>query len=74
FDIPPKALALRYALTLDAPLVVGAESPEQVAETARLAAILKPLSPEEVQALATAMDPVLNEIILEPWRWKPRSS
>jgi len=74
FGIPPKALALRYALTLDAPLVVGAESPEQVAETARLAAILKPLSPEEVQALATAMDPVLNEIILEPWRWKPRSS
>ncbi len=74
FGISPKALALRYALALGAPLVVGAESPEQVTETARLTATLKPLSPEEVQTLASAMDPVLNETILEPWRWEQHSS
>ncbi len=74
FGIPPKALALRYALTLDAPLVVGAESAEQVVETAHMAADLAPLTPQDIQTIASAMDPLLNETILEPWRWKPRSS
>ncbi len=69
FGIPPKELALRYALTLCAPLVVGAESPGQVAETARLAQ-QAPLTPQDIQTIAQAMDPFLGETIMEPWQWK----
>jgi len=69
FGVSPKELAMRYALTLRAPLVVGAESPEQVAETAHLAGSLAPLTRQEVQTIASGMDPLLDEDILEPWRW-----
>lgn len=68
FGMSPKELAVRYALTLDAPLVVGAESPGQVAETARLAK-LAPLTAGEVETIAATMDPALDEDVLEPWRW-----
>lgn len=68
FGVSPKELALRYALTLQAPLVIGAESPDQVADTARLAD-LAPLSPADVQSIALIMDPVLDEHVIEPWRW-----
>ena len=64
----PKELAMRYALTLDAPLVVGAESPGQLAETARMAR-LAPLTRVEIETIAMTLDPVLDEEILEPWRW-----
>ncbi len=64
----PKELAMRYALTLDAPLVVGAESPGQLAETARMAR-LAPLTGLEIETIAMTLDPVLDEEILEPWRW-----
>lgn len=69
FGMPPQELALRYALTLRAPLVIGAESPGQLAENARLAN-LPPLDSEEVRTIAAVMAPVLDEKILEPWRWK----
>ena len=69
FGIPPKELAFRYALSLNTPLVVGAESPEQVAETAKLANCA-PLKPEDIQSIASTLNPVLNETIMEPWRWK----
>lgn len=69
FGISPKELAFRYALSLNAPLVVGAESPEQVAETAQLAN-RAPLTPEDIHSIAATMNPVLDETIIEPWRWK----
>lgn len=65
---PPEA-AVRFARTLDAPLVVGAESAAQIAETARLAS-LPPLPQDQVSELAAAMDPLLNREVLEPWRWQ----
>lgn len=67
--VPPKELAMRYALSLQAPLVIGAESPEQVEETAHMAKDLVPLAPQDIQTIATVMDPLLNETIIEPWRW-----
>jgi len=69
-------LAVRFSLTLDVPLVVGAESPEQIAETALLVG-RGPLSKEEVEALAETLDPVVNDTVLTPSRWEeqhnPRS-
>lgn len=68
---PPRELAIRYALALRAPLVVGAETVEQLADTARMAA-LPPLDQDTICALAERLDPVLTEEILEPWRWTQR--
>lgn len=68
FGISPKELAFRYALSLNAPLVVGAESPEQIAETAQLANRAH-LTSEDIHAIASTMNPVLDETIIEPWRW-----
>ncbi len=72
--VPPKELAMRYALSLQAPLVIGAESPEQVEDTAHMAADLAPLTPQDIQTIASAMDPLLNETIIEPWRWESPAS
>ena len=63
-----KEMAVRFALTLDAPLVVGAESPDQVRETVALAQ-LEPLSPEILADLAEVLDPVLDDKILTPRCW-----
>ena len=67
--IAPVAMALRYALGLDVPLVVGADSPEQIAETVALAEA-GPLPAALVEEIAQELDPVLNETIIEPWRWE----
>ena len=66
--IPPVALAMRYALSLDAALAVGAETPEQIAETVRLAAE-GPLDAATIRRIREAMDPVVDEVILNPSRW-----
>ncbi|HNR31771.1 MAG TPA: aldo/keto reductase [Candidatus Hydrogenedentes bacterium] len=68
FGASPQELAIRYALTLETPLVVGAETPAQVHDTARMAR-LAPLTPDAVETIASVMDPALHEEILEPWRW-----
>ena len=69
YDIPPVEMAVRYALTFGLPLVVGAESPGQVRDTARLAQ-LEPLTPDVVEALAEEIDPLVDEAILFPWHWE----
>ena len=66
--LSPTELAIRFALTLDAPLVIGAETPEQVRETAELVR-QDPLPEELVDELDTALAPALEDEILEPWRW-----
>lgn len=68
-SMPPKELAMRYALSLNAPLVVGVESSTQLVELLQLAA-LPALSSEQVSRIARAMDPVLDIAILEPYRWR----
>ena len=68
-DIGASELAVRYAMGLGQPLVVGAESPEQVADTVRLAR-LEPLPGEVVAELEEALDPVVEDRILEPREWE----
>ena len=73
FGVSTTELAFRYALSLNVPLVVGAESPEQIAETARLAN-LTPLNPRHIDAIASAINPVITESVIEPWQWKVHRS
>ena len=63
-----KEMAVRFALQLDAPLVVGAESADQVCETVALAQ-LRPLPPEVLAALDESLDPVVDDTILTPRCW-----
>lgn len=66
--LPPAELALRYALRFGWPLVVGAETPEQVAGT--LAMLQRgPLDDATAVRIGAAMDPLANADVLEPWRW-----
>ncbi|MBI4557307.1 MAG: aldo/keto reductase [Candidatus Hydrogenedentes bacterium] len=61
-------LAVRFALTLDAPLVVGAETPEQLEDTLQSLQAER-LHSEIIEEMAESLDPILNEVILEPSRW-----
>ena len=67
--MPVVELAARFAMSLEQPLVVGAESPEQVDSTIRLAR-QGPLPQEIIDALGETLDPVLNETILVPRQWE----
>ena len=67
-EIAPAELALRYALGLGAPLVIGAESSRQVRDTARMMA-LRSLPGTIVHKLADAMSSVLSSDICQPMRW-----
>ena len=67
-NMSPKELAVRFGMTLAAPLVIGAETPEQITETVALAR-RGPLRLETIEELSTAMDPLVTDEILEPWRW-----
>ncbi|HOZ47997.1 MAG TPA: aldo/keto reductase, partial [Candidatus Hydrogenedentes bacterium] len=69
YGISPVEMAMRFALTLDAPLVVGAETAEQVRDTARLAS-LEPLAEDVLADLAATMDPALDDTILTPNLWE----
>ncbi|MBX7255994.1 MAG: aldo/keto reductase [Candidatus Hydrogenedentes bacterium] len=62
-------LAMRFALTLKAPLVVGVESVAQLEDTIRLSQ-LEPLTRGDIDAIADAVDPALTIDILEPKRWE----
>ncbi len=64
----PQEAAVRFALGLQVPLVVGAESPDQLRDTLSLMK-QEPLTPEMLDDLARTLDPVVKNEILEPWRW-----
>jgi aryl-alcohol dehydrogenase-like predicted oxidoreductase len=66
--ISAKEMAVRFALTLNAPLVVGAESAEQIDETVELAR-LGPLPKDILADLDEALDPVVDDTILTPRCW-----
>lgn len=67
-SLTPAELAMRFALTLKAPLVVGVESAVQLEDTLRLSQ-LEPLTRSEIDSIAEAVDPALSVDILEPRRW-----
>lgn len=66
--LTPQALAIRCALALPAPLVVGMETPEQVRANAALLQ-LEALAEDELEEIHRAMSGLLNEEILNPSRW-----
>lgn len=68
FGVPRVELALRYGLALGCPLVVGAESPEQIAETLALAA-KGPLGTEETVRIAQTLDPLVTDTLVTPSTW-----
>jgi aryl-alcohol dehydrogenase-like predicted oxidoreductase len=69
YDLSPSEMAIRFAVGLDAPLVVGAEAAEQIVDTARI--VQKgPLEQEVIDAISTTLDPVLTDTILTPRLWE----
>jgi len=68
-DLTPAELAMRFALCLPAPLVIGMETVDQVKRNAAMLN-LKPLSSAEVSQIHAAMAPWLSEQILNPARWQ----
>jgi aryl-alcohol dehydrogenase-like predicted oxidoreductase len=64
----PAAMAIRFGLALDTPLVIGAETPEQVEATIAWAHG-PPLPTDEAGAIAARLSPVLDEMVISPWRW-----
>jgi aryl-alcohol dehydrogenase-like predicted oxidoreductase len=69
FELTPAELAMRFALSLPAPLVIGMETVDQVKRNAAMLN-LKPLSSAEVSQIHAAMAPWLSEVILNPARWQ----
>jgi aryl-alcohol dehydrogenase-like predicted oxidoreductase len=69
YGVSPVELAVRFAMTLEQPLVVGAETPAQIADTVRIAH-RGPLSHDIIDALGAALDPVVDDTILTPRRWE----
>lgn len=69
WGIPPIELAVRYAMSLNWPLVVGAEDPAQVRDTVRLAQ-QAPLGQEAVDEIERTLEPVLSEQIVHPHHWE----
>ncbi|MBU1694400.1 MAG: aldo/keto reductase [Verrucomicrobia bacterium] len=67
--IPPAELAMRFALSLDCPLVIGAERAEQVRTNVNLMK-LSPLSKSERATLEKEMQPLISADILNPARWQ----
>ena len=69
FAITPVAMAVRFAVGLGVPLVVGAETPEQITETLRIVAE-GPLDNHAIDAIAAALDPIVNDTLLTPGAWE----
>ena len=69
--LDPKEAAVRFGMALGAPLVIGAETAAQLRETLEFARRGQ-LGPESIEAMAAAIDPVINDKILEPWKWRER--
>lgn len=64
----PEELAVRFVLSLDCPIIVGAETVTQLTTNLRLFK-LPPMPPEEAREIERAMKPFLNERIVNPVNW-----
>jgi aryl-alcohol dehydrogenase-like predicted oxidoreductase len=67
-DSTPKELAFRFALSLNCPLVVGAETVEQVEENIRLSQ-QKPLSEDQIEQIRGTIAPLVDAQITDPRSW-----
>lgn len=63
-----KQAAMRFALSLEAPLIVGAEATWQIRETARLMSC-SPMVKEIAETIDREMSPLVSRNILCPWLW-----
>lgn len=64
----PKQLSIRFGLSLNMPLVIGAESVQQVEENIQLCE-QAPLLAESTEEIRDEMSPLLNENIVNPALW-----
>ena len=68
FQCEPRALAIRFALSLKWPLVIGAERAAQVRSTLQLFSE-DPLSKEEARSISKQLKEVVNDYIVDPTLW-----
>jgi len=69
FGLQPAQLSVRFALSLNMPLVIGAENSEQVEDNIRLCQ--EPALPfDMVEKIRNEMSPLLKENITDPRLWK----
>lgn len=73
YDILPAELAVRFALSLGTPLVIGAETPAQARANDRLSR-LPPLAEEDSDRLRDELAPLLSVEICDPTRWPTGAS
>jgi aryl-alcohol dehydrogenase-like predicted oxidoreductase len=73
YGMLPAELAVRFALTLGTPLVIGAETSEQVGMNARLSR-LPPLAEEECDRIRDELAPLVNVDVYDPSRWPAQAS
>ena len=68
YDTSPARLAMRFAKALDVPLVIGAETVQQINDTISLLNE-PPLEREIIEIINCEMSPWINESILNPSQW-----
>ena len=67
-DSTPKELAFRFALSLNCPLVVGAETVKQLEENISLSQ-QKPLSKDQIEQIRKTIAPLVDSQITNPHLW-----
>jgi len=67
----PAELAVRFALRLSCPVIVGVETVRQLTENLRLFR-MQPMASDEAREIESGMKPFLNEGILNPVNWSGR--
>ncbi len=71
FKTTPYDLSLRFAAALDCPVVIGADSEEQVSRNSDFLSV-SPLSKEEVRYIYETMKQFLTEEIINPSLWSKK--
>lgn len=66
---PTTSLAIRYAISLNAPLVVGVDNLDQLEEMAGLIQREPPLTKQNIDRVADAVDPALDPNLTDPRKW-----
>jgi aryl-alcohol dehydrogenase-like predicted oxidoreductase len=68
YGVGPVELAMRFALSLQCPLIVGVESEEQVLATYRL--VSQPPIPDNIaEEIRSLMEPLVSDDIIDPRKW-----
>lgn len=68
FDMGTKRLSMRFALSLNVPLIVGVENVQQLEEDIKMCEET-PLSPNMVEKIQSEVSPFISENIVNPTSW-----